>query len=132
MTAHHTPANPIVPGDLFARHQTITGLRALADFLENNPAVPVDEYGQDYTLYTHTLGDTCGLAEVDRIAALLAETVRDDTPRGGHYWVAKTFGRVTYRALHIPSRAMADHDARTSYRNNITLDDQPAAKGQAA
>ncbi|GGU93959.1 hypothetical protein GCM10010182_07280 [Actinomadura cremea] len=27
MTAHHS--SPVVPGDLFARHQTITGLRAL-------------------------------------------------------------------------------------------------------
>jgi hypothetical protein len=27
--------------------------------------------------------------------------------------------------VHIPSRVMADHDARMSYRNNITPD-QPA------
>lgn len=37
-----------VPGDLFARTQTVAGLRALADFLEANPAVPVREFGADY------------------------------------------------------------------------------------
>jgi hypothetical protein len=111
--------NPIVPGDLFARHQTITGLRALADFLEANPAVPVCEYGQDYNLHVRAETDASAVAEVDRIAALLGSPVRDDTARGGHYSVVKTFGRISYRAVHIPSRAVADHEARMSYRDNV-------------
>jgi hypothetical protein len=112
--------DPIVPADLFARDQTITGLRALADFLEANPTVPVSEYGQDYNLYVRTDTDASAVAEVDRIAAILGSPVRDDTRRGGHYWAVKTFGRITYRAVHIPSRAMADHEAQMSYRDNIT------------
>jgi hypothetical protein len=106
--------NPIVPADLFARHQTITGLRALADFLEANPAVPVCEYGQDYSLHVRTETDASAVTEVDRIAALLGSPVRDDTGRGGHYSVVKTFGRITYRAVHIPSRVIARDQTRAA------------------
>jgi hypothetical protein len=126
MTTPANRPNPIVPGDLFARHQTVSGLRALADFLENNPAVPVDEYGAEFTLFIRRRTDACARAEVDRIAAVLHSEICDDTARGGHYRVTKTFGRITYRAVHVPSRAIADYDARMSYRNNITLDDQAA------
>jgi hypothetical protein len=106
---------PIVPGDLFARTQTIAGLRALADFLEHNPAVPVREYGQEYTVFTRTESDEAARAEVDRIAALLGEDVEDETGRGGHYTVSKIFGRITYTAIHIPARCQAEHDALMSY-----------------
>lgn len=105
-------AEPIVPGDLFARHQTIAGLRALADFLEANPGVPVYEYG--WSLSVHGEGtDEQRAAEVDRIATLL-----DVTPvhsRGGHYIASKTFGRITYNAVHIPVRRIAAHEALMSY-----------------
>lgn len=117
--------NPIIPEDLFARHQTITGLRALADFLENNPAVPVDEYGQTFTLFTRDDTDAHARAEVDRVAGLLGVAVTDRTAHGGHYKAARTFGRITYRIVHIPARAMAEHDARNSYHDNITPDHDP-------
>jgi hypothetical protein len=126
------PAQPtqsaafVVPADLFARHQTITGLRALADFLEANPAVPVEEYGWTLSHHMRGRGDDCERAEVGRIAALLDATPVDDTGRGGHLVVSKTFGRITYKAVHIPARQIAEHDARMSYRNNITLDTDPA------
>ena len=106
---------PIVPGDLFARTQTINGLRALADFLETNPAVPVHEYGRDYTVHARAETDEAARAEVDRIAALLGEDVEDETGRGGHYTVSKTFGRITYTAVHIPARCRAEHAALMSY-----------------
>ena len=107
---------PIVPNDLFARVQTIAGLRALADFLETNPAVPVREYGEEYTIFTHPAADDATeRAEIDRIAAALGETVTDNTQRGGHYEVGKTFGRITYRAIHIPVHRRAAHDALMSY-----------------
>jgi hypothetical protein len=50
----------------------------------------------------------------------------DNTGKGGHLVVSKTFGRITYQAAHIPARRMAEHDAHMSYRNNITLDTDPA------
>jgi hypothetical protein len=108
-------AQPIVPGDLFARAQTVAGLRALADFLEANPAVPVREYGAEYTVFARADDDVTERAEIDRIAAALGETVTDDTGRGGHYSVCKTFGRITYSAVHVPSERQAAHEALMSY-----------------
>ena len=110
MTTH-----PTVPGDLFARTQTITGLRALADFLEDNPNVPVREYGGEYTVFATTDEDTAERAEIDRIATALGKTVTDDTGRGGHYTVSRTFGRITYTAIHVPAERQAAHKALMSY-----------------
>ena len=108
-------AQPIVPGDLFARVQTIRGLRALADFLEANPTVPVSTYGADYKIFTRGESDEGERAEIDRIASTLGEDVKDDTARGGHYTVAKTFGRITYTAVHVPARRQAAYEALMSY-----------------
>jgi hypothetical protein len=107
-------AQPIVPGDLFARTQTIAGLRALADFLEDHPAVPVHEYGWQFSVHADGT-DEQEADEVDRIADLLGVTPVDDRPRGGHYVAAKTFGRITYRVVHIPERRMTAHNALMSY-----------------
>ncbi|MGW5411752.1 hypothetical protein [Actinomadura geliboluensis] len=135
MTTHtnHTHTNdatptgertPVVPGDLFARHQTITGLRALADFLEANPAVPVDEYGETYHVFTRD-NDASAVPQVDQTAALLGVEVADDRPTGGHYTASKRFGRITYRIVHIPERNKREALARGSYRHNIILDTDP-------
>ncbi|NVI85773.1 hypothetical protein [Actinomadura sp. BRA 177] len=124
MTTHTNPTGqtpPIVPGDLFARQQTITGLRALADFLEANPAVPVDEYGETYHVFAHD-NDASAVAQVDQTAALLGAEVTDDRPTGGHYTATKRFGRITYRIVHIPKRNKREALARNSYRHNIILD----------
>lgn len=104
-----------IPSDLFARTQTIAGLRALAGFLEANPDIPIREYGEDYKYFTRAEDDTSERAEIDRIAAALGETVDDDTDRGGHYSVSKTFGRITYTATHIPAKCRAAHTAHMSY-----------------
>jgi hypothetical protein len=106
---------PNIPGDLIARTQTIAGLRALADFLENNPEVPVREYGEEYTYFARRDDATVECAEINRIAALLGETVTDETGCGGHYTVSKTFGRITYTAVHIPAERRAAHQALMSY-----------------
>jgi hypothetical protein len=107
-------AQPIVPGDLFARTQTIAGLRALADFLESYPAVPVNEYGWEVTYHPHGT-DEHEAAEVDRIAALLDADPVDERNDGGHYTVSKTFGRITYKVIHVPARRMDAHYALMSY-----------------
>ncbi|GAB2828948.1 hypothetical protein GCM10027176_36430 [Actinoallomurus bryophytorum] len=120
-------AQPIVPGDLFARAQTIAGLRTLADFLETNPAVPVREYGAEYTVFPRADDDPTERAEIDRIAAALGETVTDDTGRGGHYRVSKTFGRITYSAVHVSARQQAAHQAHMSYAPAFHIGDTAAA-----
>lgn len=130
MTDHATPdtsrvicsPGPIVPGDLFARHQTITGLRALADLLETNPAVPVEEYGTSYTVWIDAATDDQGRAHIARIAALLGADVEDRLALGGHCTTLRAFGRVRYSAVYIPARRLAEREARMSYATNIVLD----------
>lgn len=111
-----------VPDDLFARAQTIAGLRQLADYLEDHPDLPVTEYGFDLTVYPQADNEAAGRAEVDRIANILGVTPIDNTPNNGHYIASKTFGRIAYRAVHIPSRAWASYIARNSYEHNIRPD----------
>ncbi|MCP9952913.1 hypothetical protein [Actinomadura madurae] len=115
------PAAPVVPGDLFARHQIIVGLRALAVFLEANPGVPVNEFGHDLIVSVRA-DDASAVALVDATAALLGVDVADDTGRGGHYTATRTFGRVSYRIVHIPQRRHEEYRARDSYWDNITVD----------
>lgn len=121
MNAHSLPT-PIVPGDLFARHQVITGLRALADFLEANPAVPVPEYGETFDVFPRDCDDDCSAALVDHVAALLGVETDDARPHGGHYTATRSFGRMTYRIIHVPDRSRRRHEAHMSYHHNIRLD----------
>jgi hypothetical protein len=106
---------PTVPGDLFARSQTVAGLRSLADFLEANPAIPVREFGAEYMVFARADDDNTERSEIDRIAAALGESVEDEIGDGGHYAVSKTFGRITYRAVHVPADHRAAHKALMSY-----------------
>ncbi|HEU5027393.1 MAG TPA: hypothetical protein VFV01_20910 [Spirillospora sp.] len=131
MTAHSFPI-PVVPGDLFARHQVITGLRALADFLETNPAVPVPEYGETFDVFPRDCDDDCSAALVDDVAALLNVQTDDDRPIGGHYSASRSFGRITYRVVHIPDRNRRQLDAQLSYRQNIRLDEDQDDAGRVA
>jgi hypothetical protein len=123
--------NPRIPGDLFARAQMIVGLRTLADYLEDHPDLPVPDYGGDVSVYPDG-SEAEQRAEIDRIAAILGVNPTDNTGRDGHYTAEKTLGRITYRAVHIPSRARARHHARNSYRTNITLDGGDDHKDVAA
>ncbi|GAA2156431.1 hypothetical protein [Actinomadura napierensis] len=130
MTAHSHPI-PVVPGDLFARHQVITGLRALADFLEANPAVPVPEYGETFDVFPRDCDDDCSAALVDHVAALLGVEPDDDRPLGGHYTASRSFGRIIYRIVHVPDRNRRELDAQLSYRDNIRIGTDQDEQGDA-
>jgi hypothetical protein len=123
---------PHVPGDLFARAQSILGLRKLADYLENHPDLPVKEYGFDLTVYAEADTDAAGRAEIDRIADILGVTPVDNTPVGGHYIAVKTFGRIAYRAVFIPPRACERYNAENSYRGNIVPGQGELGQDEAA
>jgi hypothetical protein len=116
--------SPIRPTDLLIRHDTIAGLRALADFLEANPAVPVRPFGDDYSVFTTRTDDTAERAAIDHLAELLGVIPQDDTDGGGHYTAIRHFGPIAYRAVHIPEAARRGHEAVFSYAAN--LDPRPA------
>ncbi|WP_067466227.1 hypothetical protein [Actinomadura macra] len=124
------PTASAVLGDLDARHQTITGLRALADFLETTPAVPVNKHGHDLLVCVRTGDDTSAAALVDQVAALLGVEVADERDNGGHYTATRTFGRISYSIVHIPDRSHREFHARTSYESNIRLDNGQDNQGQ--
>ena len=107
------------------RADLISGLHALADFLDANPALPVPEFSAD--LLVHVRGtDAEQRAEVDRVAGLLGVSVDDRTARGGHYTAARGFGPVEYRCVAIPAKVMALHEARRTYAHSIIPDGEAA------
>jgi hypothetical protein len=117
----------IVPGDLFARTQTINGLRRLANFLEANPAVPVREYGHELVFHTRHCTDDAQRHQVEAVASLLGVEVIDNSDQGGRVYASRTFGRITYEICHMPQHSRDRIHARLSYENNIVLDADQAA-----
>jgi len=83
------------------RVRLIAGLRDLAEFLDQNPEVPVP-WGTDILVFPVEASDVEMFAEIDTIAELIGSTASDaDSPRG-HYSAVRTFGPVQYRAIAIP------------------------------
>jgi hypothetical protein len=100
------------------RRDLITGLRALADFLEDSPLIPVP-YSVDVLVFPPDAPDEDGRAEIDRIAVLIGTRIDDETAKHGHYTASRVFGPVEYRAVFIPPRTRAYYDAQGSYSGNI-------------
>jgi hypothetical protein len=100
------------------RPDVIRGLRELAVLLESCPELPAP-YALDVLVFPPDGTDADICAEVDRIAALLGVAVQDATAQRAHYTASKSFGPVNYRAVAIPSRVRAYHDARNSYAGNV-------------
>ena len=116
----------LIPGDLLYRAKVIGGLRQLADYLDAHPGVPVCPFGWDLSIYPQSADDADRAAEVDRIAAILGVDVADQTADGGHYTAARTFGLITYEAVHIPRRHRDASKALMSYSGCVTPDRGPA------
>lgn len=104
------------------RAELIAGLRDLADWLEANPKVPVGRYPS--IQFTYFPGNEPGADEaaesaaVDRIAALIGVEV-EVSPGEGHRSALKMVGRASYKAIAIPAKAIAEHDALQSYRGSV-------------
>ena len=47
--------------------------------------------------------------------------VSDETGRGGHYTVTRSFGPVSYSAICVPDRRAAERRALMSYSGNVAL-----------
>jgi len=86
------------------RVRLIAGLRDLADFLDQNPGVPVP-WGTDVLVFPAEASGAQMFAEIDTIAEMIGSTASDaDSPRG-HYSAVRHFGPVQYRAVAIPHSA---------------------------
>ncbi len=77
------------------------GLRALADYLESNPEIPVPYWPTVHVF--PAARDWAGMcAEIDAVAARLGSAAC--RAPGGHYVTTRQFGPVEYRAVAIPPR----------------------------
>ncbi|MFL1375749.1 hypothetical protein [Nocardiopsis protaetiae] len=102
------------------RSRIIADLRALADFLDANPDLPVSQHTTlDITYFPHTTTDTGAFAEVAHVGALLK---RIPAWEGDHYVVEHQAGAARYRAVAIPERVRAAHRAWATYTGNVRPD----------
>ena len=86
------------------RVRLIAGLRDLANFLDQNPEVPVP-WRADVLVFPTEASDAEMFAEIDAIAELIGSAANDaDSPRG-HNSAVRDFGPVHYRAVAIPHSA---------------------------
>jgi hypothetical protein len=89
------------------RGRLAAGLRELADFIDQNPEVPMP-WRADVIVAPAEGTDAEMFAEIDAIAAQIGTTASDaDSPRG-HYSAVRDFGPVQYRAVAIPHSARDD------------------------
>jgi hypothetical protein len=84
------------------RGRLITGLRALADFLHDNPDVPAPRWADIYVFPPRGTEEQMR-GEIDLIAARI-EAAPEDDPAYRHYAAARLFGPVQYRAVAISER----------------------------
>jgi len=85
------------------RERLIAGLRKLADFLGQNPDVPVPRH-TDVLVFPAPGSDAKMFAEIDLIARQIGATASDADSPAGHYSAVRDFGPVHYRAVAIPNR----------------------------
>ena len=83
------------------RSDLIKGLRALADFLSENPDVPAPRWA-DLMVFPDG-SDSEMRAEVYAIATRIGAPTNDATASGGHYTTRRSFGPVEYKAVAIPA-----------------------------
>ncbi|WP_432928174.1 hypothetical protein ACQPZZ_01405 [Microbispora sp. CA-135349] len=113
------------------RSALIAGLRALADFLDANPAVPVP-YSVNVLHFPHRAPDAEMCAEVDHIAELLGTSIDPREREAGHYAASICFGPVEYRAVAILAARRAQYEAERSYEGCIQSDPVPNKKAAQA
>jgi hypothetical protein len=118
--------------DPAVREAFIDGLRALADFLAANPALPVSTYPVEIKVQPYgTHGtDEEKAREIDAFAAAAGVEVLDERDSTGYYSgrysAALGFGPVRYETFTYTAAAMAESAAQRSYEGNVQVD-APAA-----
>lgn len=94
--------------DFTERAALIGGFRALADYLESNPEIPVSAYPVVYAFPAD--GEWAHMcAVIDAVAARLGVAARRTI--GGHHVAVRFFGPVEYRAVAIPPKSNNDTES---------------------
>ncbi|WP_306369661.1 hypothetical protein [Nocardiopsis sp. CC223A] len=102
------------------RSRITADLRALADFLEEHPDLPVSQHTTlDITYFPHTTTDEDAFAEIAHVGALLK---RIPAWEGDHYLVEHRTGAARYRAVAIPEQVRAAHRAWATYTGHVRPD----------
>ncbi|MDA0564847.1 hypothetical protein LG943_11005 [Streptomonospora sp. S1-112] len=105
--------------DDLTRRAVVAHIRALADFLEARPDLPLSPHTRVEVVYFPRGSDQEQDKEIDRIAALLGT---EGHREGQHYACERSFGRAAYRAVAIPAHVRARHRALFSYADSIRPD----------
>jgi hypothetical protein len=102
-------------------HRTalITGLRDMADFLHDNPNIPVARSDVGVLHFPARAQDAEMCAHVDHIAALLGTEIDQDDAAYGHYSTGVRFGPVEYGAVAVLAECRARHEALISYEGCV-------------
>jgi hypothetical protein len=79
----------------------VAGLRAPADFLEANPAVPVPRHGHVFSVSTSS-SDEQKRSQVKFAGLAIGEDVTDNA-RDGQCWTQRQFGPVSYLVFAVSS-----------------------------
>ncbi|MEV4061772.1 hypothetical protein [Nonomuraea dietziae] len=95
----------------------VTGLRALADFLESRSEVSAPHQA-DATVFAPCADDAQMSAEMEQVALLLGSSIDVKDTVYGHRPVVSS-GRIRCRALAILAAARTCHNALTSYSGVI-------------
>ena len=112
-----TGADPEEPGEVFftdaagpeLRARIIGDMRALADFLQAHPELPISRYTSvDVTYFPLTDDEAVAVGEVAEAGARLG---RMPAWEGGHYLVEHAVGAGRYRVVAIPERVAVSYRA---------------------
>ncbi|MFI0425257.1 hypothetical protein [Spongiactinospora sp. 9N601] len=108
-------------------HRTalISGLRDMADFLHDNPNIPVPRSDVSVLHFPAWAQDAEMCAHVDHIAALLGTEIDQEDAAYGHYSTGIRFGPVEYRAVAVLAERRARHEALLSYVDCVVPEGTP-------
>jgi hypothetical protein len=107
------------------RAALIAGLRGLADFLAENPAMPLAWFTARVSMPGEGANDDEQRAFVDRVAAVLGITA-GITGSSAHYRARREFGPVEFESFMIPAAVSARYKAENSYCGSVQVDDDAA------
>ena len=96
--------------DPATRQAFITGLRDLADYLDQHPAIPVPRHGTEIYLPASSTDDG-GCAQVRHFARQLGVTPTDNRALTGHYETGRFFGPIGYRMISLSAARMTVYQA---------------------